>query len=207
MHTRAGVQDAATVWDAAHGHQQGALGDADAGRPCLPTHAPCAGRRQAEQETAAAWSLPQQRWRRVGDAHECGQAEGQAKASGGHELGQWGGLESFRCWRIFRITSLCVMGAMIRSAPADSTGSAPSPAQTRASAIVPNSSAATSVRRLILHTLLAWRRDHRPTPVCAAPDSRWRARWTRGRARGLPASPRVPWARAPSPWCHRTRDG
>ena len=32
-------------------------GDADAGRPCLPTHAPCAGRRQAEQETAA-WSLP-----------------------------------------------------------------------------------------------------------------------------------------------------
>src|SRR4029453_261604 len=33
-------------------------GDADAGRPCLPTHAPCAGRRQAEQETAAAWSCP-----------------------------------------------------------------------------------------------------------------------------------------------------
>src|SRR5215813_11950934 len=32
-------------------------GDADAGRPCLPTHAPCAGRRQAEQKTAA-WSLP-----------------------------------------------------------------------------------------------------------------------------------------------------
>jgi hypothetical protein len=58
VHTRAGMQDAATVRDAAHGHQQGARwGDADAGRQCLPTHAPCAGRRQAEQETAAAWSL------------------------------------------------------------------------------------------------------------------------------------------------------
>jgi hypothetical protein len=41
VHTRAGVQDAATGRDAAHGPQQGAL-----------------GRRQTEQETAAAWSLP-----------------------------------------------------------------------------------------------------------------------------------------------------
>src|SRR5206468_11552414 len=39
-------------------------GDADAGRPGLPTHAPCAGRRQAAQETAA-WSLPRAA---VGDA-------------------------------------------------------------------------------------------------------------------------------------------
>jgi hypothetical protein len=33
-------------------------GDADAGWPGLPSHSPCAGKRQAEQETAAAWSLP-----------------------------------------------------------------------------------------------------------------------------------------------------
>jgi hypothetical protein len=33
-------------------------GDADAGRPGLPSHSPCAGRCQAEQETAAAWALP-----------------------------------------------------------------------------------------------------------------------------------------------------
>jgi hypothetical protein len=39
------------------GHSRAPWGDADAGRPGLPSHAPCAGRRQAEQETAA-WSLP-----------------------------------------------------------------------------------------------------------------------------------------------------
>jgi hypothetical protein len=33
-------------------------GDADAGRPGFPSHAPCVGRRQAEQEEAAAWSRP-----------------------------------------------------------------------------------------------------------------------------------------------------
>ena len=39
------------------GNSRAHCGDADAGRPGLPSHAPCAGRRQAEQETAA-WSLP-----------------------------------------------------------------------------------------------------------------------------------------------------
>ena len=39
------------------GNSRARWGDADAGRPGLPSHAPCAGRRQAEQETAA-WSLP-----------------------------------------------------------------------------------------------------------------------------------------------------
>jgi hypothetical protein len=32
-------------------------GDADTGRPGLPSHSPCAGRCQAEKETAA-WALP-----------------------------------------------------------------------------------------------------------------------------------------------------
>jgi hypothetical protein len=39
------------------GHSRAHWGDADAGRPGLPSHAPWAGRQQAEQETAA-WSLP-----------------------------------------------------------------------------------------------------------------------------------------------------
>jgi hypothetical protein len=57
VHTRTGVQDAATVRGMRHtGPSRARWGDVDAGRPCLPTHAPCAGRRQAEQETAA--SLP-----------------------------------------------------------------------------------------------------------------------------------------------------
>ena len=47
------------------------------------------------------------------------QAEDQAKASWRTRAGAIGGgsAASFRCWRILRITSLCVMAAMIRSAP------------------------------------------------------------------------------------------
>src|SRR5262249_4138513 len=54
MHTRAGVQHAAKTRDAAHEQPRDALGGFGPGQPCLPTHAPCAGKRQAEQETAAA---------------------------------------------------------------------------------------------------------------------------------------------------------
>jgi hypothetical protein len=49
----------------------------------------------------------------------CGQAEDQAKASWRTHAGAIGGgsAASFRCRRIFRIISPCVMAAMIRSAP------------------------------------------------------------------------------------------
>ena len=48
-----------------------------------------------------------------------GQAEDQAKASWRTRAGAMGGgsTASFRCWRIFRMTSPCVMAAMIRSVP------------------------------------------------------------------------------------------
>ena len=54
-----------------------------------------------------------------------------------------GSTASFRCRRIFRMTSPCVMAAMIRSVPADKTGNAPYPGQTPTSAVVPSPSAAT----------------------------------------------------------------
>ena len=48
-----------------------------------------------------------------------GQAEDQAKAAWWKRAGAMGGgsTASFRCRRIFRITSPCEMAAMIRSAP------------------------------------------------------------------------------------------
>ena len=63
-------------------------GDADAGRPGLPSHSPCAGRRQAEKETAAAWSLPMAA---VGD----GSVTHEARSGGGPGEG---GLANTR-WR------------------------------------------------------------------------------------------------------------
>jgi len=72
-----------------------------------------------------------------------GQAEDHAKASWRTRAGAIGGgsAASFRCRRILRIISPCVIAAMIRSAPADRTGSAPYPAQRRVSAVAPSSSA------------------------------------------------------------------
>jgi len=48
-----GVQDAAKVRGAAPREQRDALGGADAGRPGLPTHRPCEGAPQAEDQTTA----------------------------------------------------------------------------------------------------------------------------------------------------------
>ena len=150
--------------DAAHGTSRGAgetrTQDDHASQPTRRVRGDVSGAGDGGGVVPPPWQRSETgRWRT-----RRGQGRGPGEGFWRTRLGQWEvGLQSFRCWRIFRITSLCVRAAMIRSAPADRTGSAPSPAQTRASAVVPSSSAATRVRRLILHALLA--RDHRPTPV------------------------------------------
>jgi hypothetical protein len=68
MHTRAGAQHTATTRGAAHEQLRDALGGFGPGQPCLPTHALCAGRRQAEQETAVA--LRRRTRRRLPGGHE-----------------------------------------------------------------------------------------------------------------------------------------
>ena len=91
----------------------------DAGPSVLTTHRRCAERPQAEEQTAATWSVPMGA---VGDGPfptRHGQAEDHAKASCRTRAGAIGGgsTASFRCRRIVRITSPCMMASMIRSAP------------------------------------------------------------------------------------------
>jgi hypothetical protein len=102
MHTRAGVQHAAKTRGAAHEQPRDALGGLWP-RAAMPPH-PCAMCGEASDG--------------AGDGSGA-QAEDQAKASWRTRAGAMGGgsAESCRCWRIFRMTSPCVMAAIIRSAP------------------------------------------------------------------------------------------
>ena len=193
------------------GSRGACCGDADTGRPRLPRHAPCAGRRQTEQETAA-WSFPMAA---VGDGsvtHEARSGGGPGEgflADTGRGNGRW----------------VCRQLQMLEDLPDDlavrdggdephrpplTPGAArhvkrkdpleqPCPAPARRS----------RVGRLLVHALLAWRRDDRPhADDCAAPDSRHSAPGGRAAgARARPASPRVPTVRAECPWSRRTTGG
>src|SRR5215471_11476149 len=142
-------------------------GDADAGRPGLPSHLPCAGRRQAEQETAA-WSLPMAA---VGDgsvAHEARSGRGPRKgfladtrwSNGGwvhrelqmpedrpDHLALHNGRDDPQRPPLTPETARHVQRkhALEQSRPAPARGP--------------------GVRRLLVHTLLTWGRDNRPTQV------------------------------------------
>jgi hypothetical protein len=149
------------------GHSRAHWGDADAGRPGLPSHAPCAGRRPAEQETAA-WSLPMAV---VGG----GSVTHEARSGGGPGEGF---LADMRRSNQGRVDGALQMledlpehlavrdgGDDPQRPPADRTGSAPSPAQTRVSAAVPSASEATWCPSPPRPPLLARRGDDCPAQV------------------------------------------
>src|SRR5262245_12635242 len=102
MHTRAGVQHAAKTRGAAHEQPRDALGGLWL-RAAMPSHS----RAMCGEMAGGA------------GAGSGAQAEVQAQASWRTWAGAMGGesAESFRCWRIFRMASPCVMAAIIRSAP------------------------------------------------------------------------------------------
>ena len=134
------VQDAATARDVAHGPRT---------QEAMPPH-PRTGRGSIAGPGADQGSVePIRQPAGLGLRYprRC-QAEDQAKAAWRTQAAAIGGgsADSFRCWRIFRMTSPCVIAAMIRSPPADTRGSAPYPAQRRSSAAAPNSSAAIPCR-------------------------------------------------------------
>ena len=152
MGQRARVRDACTrvrAWSVEHAakarvaaprEQRDALGVRAGHRIAFPPHPPTArGGPQAQDQTTAAGD---------GATHQTRSGRGPRKGflADTRWSNRGGSAARFRCRRSLRITSPCVIAAMIRSAPADRTGSAPYPAQRRVSAVAPSSSAAMPCR-------------------------------------------------------------
>ena len=119
MHTHAGVH-AAKIRGAAHEQPRDALG-VRAGRRTVSPHHPSAvsGETAGGGPDAGCWHLQAGVVGTGQGPTRRGQAEDHAKASWRRRAGAMGGgsTASFRCRRILRITSPCVMAAMIRNDP------------------------------------------------------------------------------------------
>jgi hypothetical protein len=88
VHTRTGVQDAATVRDAAHGPKQGAMGRRGRRTAMPPNPRAVCGKTSGG---AGDGGVPPHGsgWRRVGDTRGAVRRKTRRRLPGGHGLGQW----------------------------------------------------------------------------------------------------------------------
>jgi hypothetical protein len=89
VHTRAGMQDAATVRDAAHGHQQGALGRRGRRTAMSPNPRAVCGETSGGAGDGGVVPPHGSGRRRIGDARGAVRQRTRRRLPGGHGLGQW----------------------------------------------------------------------------------------------------------------------